>query len=68
MKVVLAFDPSLQNYLRLAEAYEKEDCYVNAIFIYRQMMKMDSIEGTRYWQEFKTRNLRKFSSPASPNN
>ncbi|HEY5748395.1 MAG TPA: hypothetical protein VIU12_20135 [Chryseolinea sp.] len=65
MKVVLAFEPSLQNYLRLAEAYEKEECYVNAIFIYRQMMKMDNLEGTRHWQEFKTRNLRKFSTAPS---
>ena len=68
VKVILAFDPSLQNYLRLAEAYEKEDCYVNAIFVYRQIMKMDSIEGARYWQEFKKRNLRKFTPSSSPNN
>jgi len=68
VKMVLAFDPSLQHYLQLADAYEKEECFVNAIFIYHQMMKMDIVLGTQYWQEFKTRNLRKVNSPASPNN
>jgi hypothetical protein len=68
VKLVLAFDPSLQHYLQLAEAYEKEECYVNAIFIYHQIIKTDSVQGAHYWQEFKTRNLRKFNTAPSPDN
>jgi len=60
MKVVLAFDPTLEHYLSLAEAYEKEECYVNAIFVYHQMMKLDSIRGSQYWQTFQARNRQKF--------
>ncbi|MBL0743183.1 hypothetical protein [Chryseolinea lacunae] len=65
MKVVLSFDPSVANYRNLARVYEKERCFVNAIFLYRQMIKMDP-EAIRDWQAFKERNQKKFSRPEAP--
>lgn len=64
MKVVLSFHPSLANYRNLALAYEKESCFVNAIFLYHQMMKMDP-EAIQDWQAFKDRNRKKFTHTES---
>ena len=48
------------NLLILADAYEEEDCYANAMYIYKRILLLNTDEGRREWAAFCKRNSDKF--------
>jgi hypothetical protein len=49
-------DPTMINYLQLADMYERSACYVNAIYAYYQITLLDEKVGRTYWKKFIERN------------
>jgi hypothetical protein len=45
-------NPSVQNFMLLAKAYEKERCYVNEIFIINKISQIDRQTGDQLWEEY----------------
>jgi len=48
----VAKNPSVENYMRLAKAYEKKRCFVNEIFIINKIKQIDPKTGDKLWQEY----------------
>jgi hypothetical protein len=49
-------EPTMINYLQLADMYERSACYVNAIYAYYQVTLLDEKVGRTYWKKFIERN------------
>jgi hypothetical protein len=51
---------NVTNMLLLADAYEEEECFVNALYIYKRILLLDTKEGRQEWEAFCNRNYDKF--------
>jgi hypothetical protein len=56
---------SLQNLRLLADAYEDQQCFVNACYIYYRMMYVDLELGEKYFNDYYLRNFNTFNGPRS---
>jgi hypothetical protein len=53
-------DANMVNLLLLAGAYEKEQCFLNAYWIYSKMISLDEKTGRNHFQDFYKRNHKHF--------
>jgi hypothetical protein len=54
-------NPTISSLLLLAEAYEEEECFVNAFYIYNRILSKDLAAGKTYWNEFYGRHFEEFN-------
>ena len=61
-------NPSINNFLLLAEAFEELECFVNAYYIYFLIMLDDAQAGENHFHQFYQRNLRILNPPNQRHN
>jgi hypothetical protein len=52
--------PNVTNLLLLANAYEEAECYVNALYIYKRIVLLNTEQGRKEWIAFYERTYKKF--------
>jgi hypothetical protein len=53
----VATNRSAENMKLLANAYEKEKCFVNVYYVYYRMISVDPVKAKKYLHKFYSRNF-----------
>jgi hypothetical protein len=57
-KLMVETNANIQNLKLLADAFEEEQCFVNALHIYTRMISKEPAEGRKYFLQFYIRNYK----------